>query len=173
MPPPALSRLALEPKELGLAIEGEARCRVVGLDEAPAGSTRLLERVRPRPAELQDLGAMDEAAPGEGDHVRLLPAPAVERQRPLTRAAKLEDLLAREDDGAVDEAGDDRRQVLGRHRDHRLVEEREALVHPRVDRRGLPLQEHGEREEVAICERPRDGGGIRGDGSRRSCTRRP
>ena len=105
--------LALEPKELGLAIEGEARCRVVGLDEAPAGSTRLLERVRPRPAVLQDLGAVDEAAPCEGDHVRLLPAPAVECQRPLTRAAKLEDLLAREDDGAVDEARDDRRQVLG------------------------------------------------------------
>ena len=39
----------------------------------------------------------------------------------------------------------------------------------RLYRRGLPLQEYREREQVAICETSRHGGGIRGDGSRRSC----
>ena len=89
---------------------------------------------------------MDEAAPCEGDQVGLLPAPAVKCQRPLTSAAQLEDLLAREDDGAVDDAGDDRRQVLGRHGHHRLVEERETLRDTSLYRRGLPLQEHRERQ---------------------------
>src|SRR5207248_4554101 len=106
--------VALEPEQLGLAVEGKPGRRTAGLDEAPTRFAGLLECVSPRSAQLQDLGAVDEAATGEGDHVRLCPAPAVERQRPLSCAAQLEDLLAREDDFAVGDAGDDRRQVLGR-----------------------------------------------------------
>ena len=115
---------------------------------------------------------MDEAAPREGDHVRLLSAPTVERQRPLTRAAELEDLLAREDDGAVGEAADDRREVLGRDCNHRLVEEREAIVRPRVVGSCLSLQEHRECEEVAIAKSLRDDRGIRSGSPRRRCLTR-
>src|SRR5262249_39929089 len=92
----------------------------------------------------------------EGDHVRLLPAPAVERKRPLARAAEVEDLLAGEDHGAIGEARDHRREVFGRHGDHRLVEERNALAHMSMEHGRLSLQENTECEAVAISVAPRD-----------------
>ena len=121
--------VALQPEELALAIAGEACRRIPCLHEAVARSTRLFERIRPRAVQLQDLGPVHEAAAGEGDHLRLLRPPVRERSRPLARAAHLVHLLAREDHPAVDDPGDDRRELLGGDRDHRLVEQREALLH--------------------------------------------
>ena len=95
---------------------------------------------------------MDEAAAGERDEVLLLLAPARERDRPLLRAAQLVDLLAALDDGAVDEAGRDRRQLAGRHGDHRLVEQREAGLDVAAADAHDALLVHRDREQVGVSE---------------------
>ena len=76
------------------------------------------------PCELHDLGAVDQAAPGEGDQVGLALAPARQRGGPLLGAPHLVRVLAGEDHAAVDDPGDDRRELAGGHRHHRLVEQR-------------------------------------------------
>ena len=137
---------------------GRARPPDSGLDEALARTTRLLERIPPLAVELEDLRPVHEAAPGEGDHLRLKRPPVRERPRPLARAPHLVDLLAREDHAAVDDPGDDRRQLLGRDRDHRLVEEREAVAHLTVPDQHVTLAVDREREEIAIAEALADRG---------------
>ena len=78
--------------------------------------------------------------------------PVRERPRPLPRPSHLVDLLAREDDTAVDDPRDDRRELLGRHRDHRLVEEREPFANLAAPDQHVPLSVDREREEIAIAE---------------------
>ena len=56
---------------------------------------------------------MDEAAAGERDQISLLLEPHGQRERPFPRPPDLEHRLAGEDDAAVDEADDERRE-LGR-----------------------------------------------------------
>src|SRR5207248_6753231 len=68
---------------------------VHGLLGTPVGSLGLRERVRPVALELQDLGAVNEAPAGESQEIGLLLAPARQGRRPLPRAAKVEDVLAR------------------------------------------------------------------------------
>ena len=52
---------------------------------------------------------MDEAATREGDQVSLLRDPPGQLERPFARPSDLEALLAGEDDAAVDDADDERR----------------------------------------------------------------
>ena len=70
---------------------------------------------------------MDEAGAGEGDELRLRLAPGGERCRPLARPVDRIDPLAAGDDGAIDDAGDHRRQLAGARRHHGLVEAGEAV----------------------------------------------
>ena len=77
---------------------------------------------------------------------------ALQRRGPLLRAAQLVDLLARRDHAAVDDPGDDRRQLTGGGRDHRLVEQAEALPHATRPDQPAALPVHREREEIAIAE---------------------
>ena len=87
--------VALQAVELSLLVERlPGRRPVHRLLAAFAGQARLLERVAPRAVELHDPGAMREAPAGEGDHLRLLVAPAGEGIRPFVRAPRLEGLFA-------------------------------------------------------------------------------
>ena len=79
--------LAAQPQELGLAVV--ARCPPRGSCvsiEPLARAPRLLERVRPRAAELQDLRAMDEAAAGEGDEIASAASAQLGQRHASTRA---------------------------------------------------------------------------------------
>src|SRR5581483_446135 len=119
---------------------------------------RLPERVAPGAAVPHDLGAVDLAAPAEGDEVGLLLAPARERVRPLAGAPRLEGLLAARDHPAVHDSRDHRRELAGGRGEHRLVEQREPLPEALLADAREPLRVHGEREEVAVAEALRDPG---------------
>ena len=94
------------------------------------------------------------------DKVGLLLAPSRQRVRPLTRAAQLERLLAARDHTAVDNAGDHRRQLAARRREHRLVEEREPVRDAlQLDQRET-LRVNREREEVCVAKALTDRGGL-------------
>src|SRR5581483_5969348 len=111
-------------------VEGRADRRLVGrLGEPLARPSRLAERVGPGAAKLQNLGAMDEALATVEDQVRLVLAPAAQRRRPLLRAAQVEDLMARLDDRAIQNPGDDGGDLAGGNRDHGLVEQRDTGRH--------------------------------------------
>jgi hypothetical protein len=77
--------------------------------------------------------------------VRLGGAPVSERCGPLRLAADVEDLLAAKDRGAVEDADDDGRYLVGDHAGHDLVEQPHALrdLVP-LDQR-LPSTEPGDR----------------------------
>ena len=80
--------LTLEPMQLGLPVErlsGRLAHRQV---RPPARPPCLPQGVAPRAVELHDLGAVDQAAAGEGDHVGLLVAPLGQGRGPLLRAAQ-------------------------------------------------------------------------------------
>ena len=95
---------------------------------------------------------MDQAASREGDEVGLALAPAREGGGPLPGAADLVGVLAGEDHAAIDDAGDDRGELAGGHRHHRLVEQAQPLLEtPVLDQDVAPLV-RGEREQVRIAE---------------------
>ena len=60
--------------------------------------------------------------------MRLLRAPCRERRGPFAGPVEGVHPLAAADDAAIDQPGDDRRQLPGGRRDHRLVEEREPRM---------------------------------------------
>jgi hypothetical protein len=71
------AEVAAEPVDLPPVVAGLAcRARVLSAQAALGCSPRLVERLRPGSVQLHDLGAMREAAPGEGDEVGLALAPA-------------------------------------------------------------------------------------------------
>ncbi len=110
---------------------------------------------------------MHETAPRERDHLRLELPPVRERPRPLPRPPHLVDLLARENDAAVDDSRHDRRQLLGGHRHHALVEEGKPFAHPAVPDQHVTLSVDREREEIAVAEALPYAHGLLGDGGSR------
>jgi hypothetical protein len=125
---------------------------VVPLEAAPARPPGLLERLVPRAAKSHDLGSVDEAPARKGHHVGLLFAPLREGGGPLDRPPQLVGRLAAEDHAAVDDAARDRRQLPGRDRHHRLVQEPEALLHLAPLDHEMTLVVAGERYEVPVTE---------------------
>ena len=86
-------------------------------------------------------------------------APTRQRVRPLLRAARVERLLAARDHAAVDDAGEDRRDLAGGDRDHRLVEQRQALRRRALSDASQTLDVHRDREELCVAEPLADLGG--------------
>ena len=67
-------------------------------------------------------------------------------------SVQVEGLLAHEDHRAIDATGDERRDLLRRHEDHRLVQQRQPLrVAPDDDERAA-LPQPAERHEVGLAE---------------------
>ena len=109
---------------------------------------------------------MHQAGPGVGHHVRLLLAPAGQGVRPFACSAQLVDVPAERNRVAIDQAGDDRRQLPGGHRHHDLVDESQAFPGPALPDECVALLLHGEGDEVSIAEALADRGGLRGGGIR-------
>ena len=123
---------------------------------------RLLQGLEPGAVQLHDLGAVDEAATGEGNQVGLALAPARERGRPLLRAANLVGVLAGEDHAAVDDPGDDRGELAGGDRHHRLVQQPQALLDAPEPDQDVALLVGGEREQVRVAVTLADRRGLAG-----------
>ena len=85
-----------------------------------------------------------------------------QRRGPLVGATDVEHLLAARDHAAVDDARDDRRELAGDRRDHRLVEQREPVPHAPVLHEHLALRVEREREQVGVAELLADLRGLRG-----------
>ena len=111
-------------------------------------------------------------ASGEGHELRLRLTPPAERSRPFARAIERVALLAGRDDAAVDQTGDERRELAARHRHHRLVEERQAFREPTVPDQRASLEAPAERAEVAVPVAVADLGSLRGSGAARPRDRR-
>ena len=117
-PQPDPAELGQGPSELASQVRAEllARCE------------RFAFRLVQRSAQPEDLRAMDSAAPVEAaDGVGL--APPLHRLRPFLGGVVLCESLEGADELAVDEAGRERIEVVGDHRDAHFVEERETFVH--------------------------------------------
>ena len=142
------ARLRLHARPAGAAIGRLGRCefaaqpmnlrllimRAAGrlaLDVAHATldrATRLLDGLRPGAAHLHDLRAVDEAVSGEHAELRMSLAPAAQRRGPLAHAVERIDAVAARDRAAVDDAGDDRRQLARGGGHHRLVQQGESAL---------------------------------------------
>ncbi len=116
-----------------------------------------LERRGPRAVQMEELGAVRQATARERDEVRLSVAPVREGGRPFLRAPELGCVPAGEDDAAVDDSRDDRGQLAGRDRHHRLVEQPQAvLAAPESDQdMSLLVRREGEQVRVAVVSADR------------------
>ena len=142
-----LGELAAEPVHLGLLVERHPDRR--SASKPLARPIRLVRRLPPRAVKQHDLGSMHQALAPVRHQAGLRLAPTGQRRRPLPGPAHVEDLLARLDHRAIDEPGEDRRHLAGRHRDHHLIEQGHpirrfshadqspALAHPAVNRQVL------------------------------------
>ncbi len=106
--------------------QGELLRRLAPSVESLAALSALAfaESLRPGAVQSHQLGAADQAVPAEGNELGVRGAPALERHRPLLRTAEVEQRVARADDAAVDDTGDERPDLAARHGDHHLVEQR-------------------------------------------------
>ena len=121
-----LLEFAAETMNLRLLIERRTRRPAIGAPGAFTGAAGLGQRVRPRPLELHDLGAMHQAHAGERHHVGLLLAHARKRGSPFAGAPQGIDLPAGVDHAAVHRPRHDRRQLACDDGEHRLVQALEA-----------------------------------------------
>ena len=113
--------LALLIERLGNRLVPETVGKAVG------DATGFGHRLTPCAVDLHDLGAMNEAGPGEGDELGLGIAPRRERRGPFAGTIECVDLVAGGDHGAIDDPGHNRGKLAGGRCDHRLVEESEAF----------------------------------------------
>ena len=109
---------------------------------------------------------MRQATARERDEVRLPVAPVGESGRPFLRAPELGRVPAGEDDAAVDDPRDDRGQLAGRDRHHRLVEQPEPVLAAAESDQDMSLLVRREGEQVCVAvlaaDRRRLGSGRRG-----------
>jgi hypothetical protein len=110
---------------------------------------------------VQDLGAMDQAPTGEGDHVGLAAAPGRQRLGPLAGTPPFQDLLAALQHRAVDRADHHRGELASDHRHHGLVEGGHGLAHPAQPHQGPALDLQPQRDQVGVAGVPADRGGPR------------
>ena len=156
-----LGKLAAQPVEIGLQVEGSADPRSSdGLGEPFTGSLRLAHGVPPGSLQLHELGAVHETLAAIGNEVRLRCAPLGQRRRPLPRPAQIEDLLAVLEHRAVDDPDADRRHLAGRDGDHDLVEQRHALRGLSRSEQRLPEAQPAERHQLRVAEALADPGGL-------------
>ena len=122
--------VAAQPCDLAFAVRRLGRgARPGRLGGAARGPLRLGERLVPGAVQLEQLGPVHQAPPGEGDHVRLRVAPARERGRPLLCAPELVIDVTAVDRAAVDEPG--RRSATARRRRPRPSPRRRSAARPR------------------------------------------
>ena len=109
---------------------------------------------------------MHQTGAGEGDDLRLGLAPPGKRRGPLPCAVEGEDLPTGQDDAAIDQAGHQRRELVGDDGDHRLVEKREPGFDFALSDQRAPLQMQRAGHQIGVLE-PRSDRGRRPLPSRR------
>jgi hypothetical protein len=138
--------LSPEPVELGPLVERRTELRLGRHRQPFAGTPCLVQGIRPRAAQLQDLRPVHHVPAPVGNQIRLRRTPLAQRRRPLLRPPHIQDLLTRLDHAAVDDPSGDRRDLARRDSHHGLVEQHHPLgrlAHP--DERtplGLPRHRH-------------------------------
>lgn len=157
---------AAQAQQFGALVVGRARGGVAGGLRVGAGLLRLGQGVGPLAVQLHDLGAVDAALPAVRLEAGLGGAPAAEGAGPLGGAVDVEGVPARDDHGAVDDAGRDRGDLTCGDGDHRLVEQRPAADHLASGDERLPLTEAAEGGEVGVAEQLGDPGGLGEHGAR-------
>ena len=158
-----LRELAAQPVQLGLLVEGGTDRRLSAREEPLARPPRRVDSVRPRAAQLHDLGAMHQAVAAEWDQIRLRVTPVRQCRRPLLRPAQIEDLLAGLDHAAVDGSGDDLGHLVRHDSDHDLVEQGHAVGRLSLRDQRAALEAAGERHQVDVTEPIADLGRLAGD----------
>jgi len=106
--------------DLADLVEGHAGVEDVDVAELGIRAPRLLLGLGPITAQLEHLGAMHAAEPGERRHRMPLRPPGTELG-PLGRALVVAELLARADQTAIDLAGLERVQLALDREEHRFV----------------------------------------------------
>ena len=147
--------LAAQTTDLGLLVARVADGCVTfapRISESLGGRACGFDRFAPLAAELHELHAVYRAGTRELHELRLRVAPRCERLRPLARASERIHLVASRDHDAIDEAGEHRRQRLGRDGQHRFVEQRESCVRLTEPHGGSARESAGERTQVLVGE---------------------
>ena len=107
---------------------------------------------------------MDQADARERHEAGLVIAPSAHGCRPLGGATQLVHLVTAVDHAAIDEPRDDRRQLVRRRLEHRLVQLSEAIVNPTQPDQGATLIHQCKGEEIGVAEALGDLGRGSGDG---------
>src|SRR5207244_8476051 len=97
------------------------------LRELLAGDARLVERRWPVAVQSLEMSPVHQATPSERDEVGLPVAPPCQRLRPFLRPTELVHLFAGEDDAAVHDPADDRRDLPRRDPHHPPVAQTQSL----------------------------------------------
>jgi hypothetical protein len=118
--------------DLPLSVVGPAAGELVqdAPREPPGGSPRFLQCLLPGASDLHDLGAMYQTEAVVGDHLGLALAPPRKRLGPLPGIAELVGVATESDRVAVDDPGDDRRELTGGGGDEDLVDQPQAVGDP-------------------------------------------
>ena len=156
-------QLAAEAMDLALLVERVAGARRPS--SAPVGSMRARASSKASghaPPSCRISERWIRHCSGERHELRLSLAPSAERSRPFARAIERVALLAGRDDAAVDQPGDERRELAARRGHHRLVEERQAFREPTVPDQRASLEVPAERAQVAVAVAIADLGSLRG-----------
>ena len=151
--------LPFQAMDLGLLVERPGGSPAIDTPRPHAGSSRLVDRLRPRALELHDLGPMDLAGADEGDHVGLSFAPLRKGGGPFAGTVDRIHLLTGADDAAVHQAGHERRQLPSGDRDHGLVQEGETGLDLPLLQASSALLMAGAGNQIGIAAALADRGG--------------
>jgi len=111
-------------------IVGRSRARATrGPRKLIAREPRLLQRVRPSPAQQLEFCTPDQTLAAVRDETRMILTPVAQRVGSLLHAADVEEVEACRDHAAVDRAGDDGGQLSCGDRNHHFVHQRDALIY--------------------------------------------
>ena len=125
-----LVEFSAQAMKLGDLVERGAERRLTRRFAEPlAREQRFVQRIGPHASEGDDFRTVDEALAAIWHQVGLRVAPSRQRLRPLARASHVEQVRARREHAAVDDAGDDRRELAGGGGDHGFVEQRDAALY--------------------------------------------
>ena len=119
-----------QPMDLPLPVARPAAGQLVqhALVEPIRGHLGGVEGIGPRAVEFQDLGPVDLAQPIVFHHRRLTVTPPDQPEHPCPSMGDLEGVLAEHESVAIENAGDDRRQLLRRGRDDGLIDQAQPLL---------------------------------------------
>src|SRR5699024_11167892 len=118
--------LATYPVQLGALVDGGTDRRLSRRVRQPATCMiHLGRRILPSTVEDEDLCPVDEAVATKQREVGLIPTPPAQRARPFGGSSWLVALMTGDDDGAVHDSRQDRRNLAFGDRHHDLVEFRQ------------------------------------------------